>query len=77
MAGCMFAFGPPSVRIGSFYILGTPILALTSNVIASQASVPAAQQYPNIAMSTLIFFQFVFAAITLALMVGALIESEL
>ena len=77
LAGYMFAFGPPSVRIGSLYILGTPIPTLTSNVIASHASVPAAQQYPNIAMSTLIFFQFVFAAITLALMVGALIESEL
>ncbi|GAB6943457.1 ammonium transporter [Vulcanisaeta sp. JCM 14467] len=74
LAGYMFAFGPPSVRIGSFYILGTPIPALTSNVITSQASVPAAQQYPNIAMSTLMFFQFVFAAITPALMVGALIE---
>ncbi|WP_243675656.1 ammonium transporter [Vulcanisaeta distributa] len=74
LAGYMFAFGPTLVKIGSLNILGTPIPALTSNIIASQASVPAAQQYPNITMSTLIFFQFVFAAITPALMVGALIE---
>ncbi|WP_054842779.1 ammonium transporter [Vulcanisaeta distributa] len=74
LAGYMFAFGPTLVKIGGLNILGTPIPALTSNIIASQASVPAAQQYPNITMSTLIFFQFVFAAITPALMVGALIE---
>ncbi|BDR92298.1 ammonium transporter [Vulcanisaeta souniana] len=74
LAGYMFAFGPALVSVGGFNVLGMPIPALSSSVIASQASVPAAQQYPNIAMSTLIFFQFVFAAITPALMVGALIE---
>ncbi len=74
LAGYMFAFGPTLLRINGFNVLGMPIPALTSRVIAAQASVPTAQQYPNIAMSTLIFFQFVFAAITPALIVGALIE---
>ena len=74
LAGYMFAFGPTLVRINGLNILGTPIPALTSSIIAAQASVPAAQQYPNISMSALIFFQFAFAAITPALMVGALIE---
>ncbi|MGC8543397.1 MAG: hypothetical protein ACP5NQ_05610, partial [Vulcanisaeta sp.] len=58
LAGYMFAFGPPSLKVGGFYVLGTPIPALSSGALASQAIVPAAQQYPNIPMSTLIFFQF-------------------
>ncbi len=74
LAGYEFAFGPASLRLGPYYVLGTPIPALTSGALATQASVPAAQQYPNIPMSTLIFFQFVFAAITPVLIVGALIE---
>jgi Amt family ammonium transporter len=74
LLGYEFAFSPPTLRLGSYYLLGTPMPVLTSKLIASQAAVPAAQQYPNIPLSTLVFFQFVFAAITPALIVGALIE---
>ncbi|WP_167828088.1 ammonium transporter [Thermoproteus tenax] len=74
LAGYEFGFGPPLLKIGNYYILGTPMPAVTANATAGQAAVPAAQAYPNIVMATLIFFQFVFAAITPALIVGALIE---
>ena len=68
------AFGPPLLSIGKFGILGRPIPVLTSSLLDAQANVPLAGQYPNIALPALVYFQFVFAAITPALIVGALIE---
>ncbi len=68
------SFGPPLLAIRGFGILGKPTPVLTSGVLTSQANVPLANQQPNIAFPTLVYFQFVFAAITPALIVGALIE---
>jgi len=36
----------------------------------TQAVIPTAKQYPNFPMSTMVYFQFVFAAITLVIMAG-------
>jgi len=68
------SFGPPLLSLRGFGILGKPIPLLTSSLLGSQADVPLANQQPNIALPTLVYFQFVFAAITPALIVGALIE---
>ncbi len=68
------SFGPPLLAVKGFGILGKPAPVLSSSMLDSQADVPLAQQQPNIALPTLVYFQFVFAAITPALIVGALIE---
>ena len=44
-----------------------PIISMTD--LLEQASLPAAGSYPNFPMSTMVYFQFVFAAITLVIMV--------
>ena len=72
--GYNLGFGPASVKIGNYGIIGTPTPTLDPSVMASQATVgPNAVPY-NIPASTFIFFQFVFAAITPGLFVGAIIE---
>ncbi|ABW01520.1 ammonium transporter [Caldivirga maquilingensis IC-167] len=68
------SFGSPLLAIKGFGVLGKPIPILSSGLLGSQAVIPLAQQAPNITLSTLAYFQFVFAAITPALIVGALIE---
>lgn len=68
------SFGKPLILIRGFGILGTPSPVTSSVSLSSQASIPLADQEPNIPLPTLVYFQFVFAAITPALIVGALIE---
>jgi Amt family ammonium transporter len=65
------AFGPQW-----FPFLGQPMLATSALFITGQATVPAAAAgMPALAfpMATLVFFQFVFAAITLIILAGAVL----
>ncbi len=65
------AFGPQW-----FPFLGTPMPATLASLALGQASVPAAasgmpeQAFP---MATLVFFQFVFAAITVIILAGSVL----
>jgi Amt family ammonium transporter len=65
------AFGPQW-----FPFLGKPLLALSSLFTTGQATIPAAASgMPPLAfpMATLMFFQFVFAAITVIILAGSLL----
>jgi Amt family ammonium transporter len=65
------AFGPQW-----FPFLGKPMLALDAGFLTGQASVPAAASgMPPLAfpMATMMFFQFVFAAITVIILAGSLL----
>jgi Amt family ammonium transporter len=65
------AFGPQW-----FPFLGTPSPALSAEFLESQATIPAAASgMPDLAfpMATMMFFQFVFAAITVIILAGSLI----
>ncbi|HLH11785.1 MAG TPA: ammonium transporter [Methylovirgula sp.] len=65
------AFGPQW-----FPFLGKPLLALSAGFTTGQATIPAAASgMPPLAfpMATLIFFQFVFAAITVIILAGSLL----
>ena len=65
------AFGPQW-----FPFLGTPAPALSASFLLGQATVPAAASgMPELGfpMSTMMFFQFVFAAITVIILAGSLI----
>jgi ammonium transporter, Amt family len=65
------AFGPQW-----FPFLGTPTPALSAGFLLGQATIPAAASgMPELGfpMSTMMFFQFVFAAITVIIMAGSLI----
>ncbi|HEY1798991.1 MAG TPA: ammonium transporter [Stellaceae bacterium] len=69
--GYNMAFGPQW-----FPFLGTPGPALSADFLLGQATVPAAASgMPALGfpMSTMMFFQFVFAAITVIIMAGSLI----
>ncbi|KAJ1547847.1 hypothetical protein HK405_004790 [Cladochytrium tenue] len=52
-------------------ILGIPGTVLTIDYELSPNSIPAANLYPDMPSSTMVYFQFVFAAITLVIMSGA------
>ncbi|TPX31768.1 hypothetical protein SmJEL517_g04974 [Synchytrium microbalum] len=54
-------------------IVGVPSAYLSSDGLLSQAILPAANIAANFPMATMIYFQFVFAAITLILIAGALL----
>src|SRR5579884_2115822 len=70
------AFGPQWLSVFGQGFLGTPSLATSAAFTLSQATVPAAASgMPPLAfpMATLIFFQFVFAAITVIILAGSLL----
>jgi ammonium transporter, Amt family len=72
--GYNLGFGPAGLKIGNYGILGVPTPALDPAAMASQATVGPGGATYNIPSATFIFFQFVFAAITPGLFVGAIIE---
>jgi ammonium transporter, Amt family len=70
------AFGPQWLSIGEQGFLGTPIPATSAIFTTGQATIPAAASgMPPLAfpMATLVFFQFVFAAITVIILAGSLL----
>src|SRR5215469_14548680 len=70
------AFGPAWLSIAGQSFLGTPGLATSAAFTLGQATVPeAASGMPPMAfpMATLIFFQFVFAAITVIILAGSVL----
>lgn len=73
-AGYNFGFGPAGLKIDGYGILGIPFSAMGGLFEGSQAVVGPAGVHLNIPTSSLVFFQFVFAAITPGLFVGAVIE---
>jgi Amt family ammonium transporter len=72
--GYNLGFGPAGVKIGNYGILGMPTPTLDAGFMSSQATIGPTGFPINIPMSTIVFFQFVFAAITPGLFVGAIIE---
>ncbi len=70
------AFGPKWLSVASDWFLGTPSPATSAGFILGQASVPeAASGMPALTfpMATLVFFQFVFAAITVIILGGSVL----
>ncbi len=74
LGGYNFGFGPAGLKIGNLGIIGMPTPALDGKLLGSQASVGPNGAMVNVPTSTIVFFQFVFAAITPGLFVGAVIE---
>jgi Amt family ammonium transporter len=58
---------------GNFPLLGTPGPVLTMEQNLAQATLPAAGITTNYNLSTMIYFQFVFAAITVIILGGSLL----
>jgi ammonium transporter, Amt family len=58
---------------GKFPVVGAPGPVLTMEYLLGQADLPAANLKPNYNLSTMIYFQFVFAAITVIILAGALL----
>lgn len=73
LAGYNFGFESPSLVIGKYDIFGTPSPAWYAISEAGQGSLLGTPSL-NIPNSTLIFFQFVFAAITPVLLAGGVLE---
>jgi Amt family ammonium transporter len=70
------AFGPAWLSVAGQSFLGTPGLATSAAFTLGQATVPeAASGMPALTfpMSTLMYFQFVFAAITVIILAGSLL----
>ena len=70
------AFGPAWLSVAGQSFLGTPGLATSAAFTLGQATVPeAASGMPALTfpMSTLMYFQFVFAAITVVILAGSLL----
>ena len=70
------AFGPPWLSVFGGDILGTPSFGTSAAFITGQATIPdAASGMPPLAfpMATLMYFQFVFAAITVIILGGSLL----
>ncbi|MDA4118159.1 MAG: ammonium transporter [Thaumarchaeota archaeon] len=74
LAGYNLGFGPAGFSIGNLGILGTLTSVAPGLTEGSQALVGPAQLALNIPTSTVVWFQFVFAAITPLLFIGAIIE---
>ncbi|HVC27891.1 MAG TPA: ammonium transporter [Nitrososphaerales archaeon] len=74
LAGYNGGFGPAALKIGNYGILGTFTSVAPGIAEGTQALVGPAQLALNIPQSTVVWFQFVFAAITPLLFVGAIIE---
>ncbi len=69
-----FAAGTPMVSFGKYALFAWPGSAMSGIFESSQAIIGPASAALNVPTSTIIWFQFVFAAITPALFVGAIIE---
>jgi Amt family ammonium transporter len=70
------AFGPAWLSVAGQSFLGTPSLGTSAAFTLGQATIPeAASGMPPLAfpMATLMFFQFVFAAITVIILAGSLL----
>jgi ammonium transporter, Amt family len=74
LAGYNFGFGAAGVTIGKYGILGTFSSVAPGLSAGSQAAVGPSGLLLNLPTSTVVWFQFVFAAITPLLFVGAIIE---
>jgi len=74
LLGYNFGFGAAGVKIGNYGILGTLSSVAPGLTEGSQAVVGPLNVALNIPTSTVVWFQFVFAAITPLLFVGAIIE---
>ena len=75
VAGYQFGFGTGiSLKIDGYAIFGIPGVAWNGIFQAGQAVIGPGNLPVNVPTSTIIFFQFVFAAITPALFVGAVME---
>lgn len=75
LAGYQFGFGTGiGLSIDGYAIFGIPSLALSGAFSASQAVIGPFSYAVNVPTSSIVFFQFVFAAITPALFVGAIME---
>ena len=75
VAGYQFGFGTGiALKIGKYAILGIPGPAWSGIFQAGQAIIGPGQAAVNVPTSTIIFFQIVFACITPALFVGAVME---
>jgi Amt family ammonium transporter len=74
LLGYNFGFGPASVTINKLGILGTLSSVAPGITEGSQAVVGPGLLALNIPTSTVVWFQFVFAAITPLLFVGSIIE---
>ncbi|KAH8695592.1 putative ammonium transporter [Talaromyces proteolyticus] len=58
---------------GAFPLVGTPGPVLTMQQNLARATLPAANLSPNYNLSTMVYFQFVFAAITVIILGGSLL----
>ena len=75
IAGYNFGFGTSSaLKIDGYYIFGIPFPAMSGSFIGGQAIVGPQKQALSIPNSTVMFFQFVFAAITPVLLMGGILE---
>ncbi len=75
IAGYNFGFGTSiMLKIDGYYIFGIPSPAMSGTFIGGQAIVGPQKQALSIPNSTLMFFQFVFAAITPVLLMGGILE---
>lgn len=74
LAGYNMGFGPAALTIGNLGMIGVPSSIAPALTEGSQALVGPAQLALNLPTSTVVWFQFVFAAITPLLFVGAIIE---
>ena len=74
LLGYNFGFGPAGLKIGTYGILGTLSSVAPGITEGSQAAVGPGGLLLNIPTSTVVWFQFVFAAITPLLFVGSIIE---
>jgi len=72
--GYNFGFGPAGLKAGNYGILGMPTPSLDGGFLGSQATIGPSGVLVNVPTSTIVFFQFVFAAITPGLFAGAVIE---
>ncbi len=75
IAGYNFGFGTASVlKFHGLYFFGIPSPAMSGTFIGGQAIVGPLKQALTIPNATVIFFQFVFAAITPVLLMGGILE---
>ncbi|AGO60099.1 ammonium transporter [Ferroplasma acidarmanus] len=75
LAGYNFGFGTSSLlKIDGYYIFGIPSPAGAGSFISGQAIVGPLKDALTIPNSTVMFFQFVFAAITPILLLGGILE---
>src|SRR6266705_4840557 len=72
--GYNFGFGPAGLKAGNYGILGVPTPSLDGGFLGSQATIGPSGVLVNVPTSSIVFFQFVFAAITPGLFAGAVIE---